>query len=72
MILKTGATYHVKGWNYKAVFKLVSHDGIVATLETPKTHRITHAPISKLFYTRKSKRKLKPLETPPKSDKELT
>lgn len=59
MILKEGATYHVKGWNHKAVFKLKSIIGSVATLETPKTKKITHAPVDKLFYTKRSRLKLK-------------
>jgi hypothetical protein len=62
MLLETGATYHVKGWNYKAVFELVSVNGSIATLQTPKTKKITHAPVDKLFYTKRSRLKLKPKE----------
>lgn len=67
MILEIGKTYHVYGWNYKAVFILESIDGNIATLKYPKRNKRTHAPVDKLFYTKRTKHKLKPKEVVRKS-----
>lgn len=67
-ILKTGELYHVEGWNYKAQFILESIEGNVAILKYPKRNKRTKAPVNKLFYAKRTKKKLKPLEAEPKGD----
>lgn len=61
-VLEIGHIYHVEGWNYKAQFILESIDGRIATLKYPRRNKRTHAPVDKLFYAKKTKRKLKPKE----------